>query len=368
MRGASAVRRVCAMVRAMAFGPNLPLLVGFALATRLSAPLSPPIETVGYETAVTTRIFEVLDVDHAQGRVLFRHVFVPLVDEAHGLRSVVDCAYPTLGPKESEIIGVYDVERDAYDTVFVVHPPAETKDACASAGDIGETRAALRAYVDAAALSLEARPVGVTTSRLGDAFIVFVNGKPGRVRIETRRATREERAAADGSGQSAVALGRLYVGETVLYERLQPLEDTRSVGREIDFLALYVDGTSAIALERFSHRPEGETPRTLFRFSRVLDLTGAPPPTDEDARAPENAAPVTDDPGEGSCCGTNPLLSCGCLACVAPLVSCGACATCCNWLCGPGLWRDSWEDAPPREEEKPREERRDQDQIARMRF
>jgi hypothetical protein len=367
MRGAPGCGIDCAMVRPMLFAPGLPVLVGVALAAPVTAPLSPPIETVGYETAVTTRVFEVLDVDHAGGRVLFRHVFIPLVDDTHGMRTVVDCAYPSLGPWESEVVGIYDTGRDAFDTVFVVHPPAESFDSCATADEIKETRAALTAAALHAGLSLEKRPVAIGPTPRGDAFVVMMDGKPGRVRIETRRARADEVTTTDGA--SAVALGRLYLGDVVLYERLQPLEDTRSVGREIDFLALFVDGKRAIALERFSHRPDGGTPRTLFRFSRVLDLTGAPLPTADDARAAPSAPP-SDDDGAGSCCGGNPFLSCGLFACVAPLLSGCVCASCCLSMCDPDEWRNFFddEDTPPPEEEEPREQGPGQDQVARMRY
>jgi len=325
------------------------IALGGASARAMSTP-SPLVSEVGYETAVSTKTFEIRDIDFARGRVLFRHVFVALVDVERGLPSVVDCAYPGLGPFESEIVGVYDLTRDAYDTLFVVHPPADRAESCADAQDVDDQRAALAAFVAAEGLSMDAPPSAVQPTPRGDAFVVMVDGKPGRVRVETRRATAEESADATGGGPYKIALGRLYVGDTMVHERAQLLDDTRSVGREIDFLALYVEGTRAVALERFSQRTDGQVPRTLFRVSPAFDLSGAPAPVEDDAHAAaqgEQGAPPLED--QSGCCGGNPILSCGLFACAAPFLSGCVCAGCCVSFCS-NLFGEDWGDLLEEEE------------------
>lgn len=301
----------------------------------------PPVAELNYDTDVRTRRFDVLDVDFEQGRVLFRHVYRLVGDEARGLAPGVDCHYEGLEEGDGEVLGIYDLRRDRYDTVFPVKAPVRSAEACSSPEEIELTLKTAREQVVRFGLALEGRPEGYPPSPQGDYFAVPVKGhsRPVRLDAEARRATATDLEGEPdlGAGGPAVALARLEAQGRILYTRYQVIDSEAQVGREITFLRLYLseDGRKGVLLERFYHRPPTGTPRSLFSFSPVLDLESLLTdveelPEDEvvkdSGRTPRDVGakkPVTQGPqDEGTC--TDSCCSCGCMACVAPALG-GAC-------------------------------------------
>jgi hypothetical protein len=323
------------------------LLLSLTLLGPAQAQLRTDVSALGYDTDVSTRRFEVLDVDFDQGRVLFRHVYRLTGDEGRGLGPGVDCGYEGLGPAEGEVIGVYDLRRDGFDVVFPLHAPVRSPDACTTAEEAALVLQTIHERVARLGLNLEGRPAGVPPAAEGDFFSLPVKGRAERVSlsVESRRAAladvqADPRLAEVADAGHRVALARLEAQGRVLYTRYQVLDDTQDVGREVTFLQVFLDeeNARAVLLERFYHRPRGQAPQALFSFSPVLDLVALldglktlPEDhvvTKRPKRKRKKAARPREGGGEDETC-TESCCSCGCLACLAPVVggACG-CALC----------------------------------------
>lgn len=308
------------------------------------AGVRPPVVDVGYDTDVSTRRFEVLDVDFGEGRVLFHHIYRLTGDPSRELAPGVNCRYPGLGAGEGEVFGIYDVQGDRYDVVFPVHAPVRTEEACSTPEESALVEKTMKEHLLRVGLSLDARPPAIPPAPQGDYFPVPVKGRdrPVHFEVAARRATPEDLARdpalLGGEADAQIALARLEVQGRVLYTRYQALDSDAEVGREVQFLRVFLsdDHTRAIILERFYHRPKGKAPRSLFSFSPVLDLVPLldgleelpedqvqKPVAKRRAEARSRPASPEDETCSEQCC------SCGCLACLAPMVggACG-CALC----------------------------------------
>jgi hypothetical protein len=323
------------------------VLLTLSLLLPAQAQVRGDVSTFSYDTDVSTRRFEVLDVDFAQGRVLFRHVYRLTGDAARGLGPGVDCGYEGLGPAEGEVIGVYDLRRDGYDVVFPLHAPVRSPDACTAPEEAALVQQTINERVARLGLNLEGRPAGIPPAAEGDFFSLPVKGRAERVSltVESRRATAADEQADPRllevtEAGHRVALARLEAKGRVLYTRYQVLDDSQDVGREVTFLQVFLDedNAKAVILERYYHRPRGQAPQALFSFSPVLDLVALLdgledlPEDDVVKRRPKRkkkkaARPREAGPQDETC--TESCCSCGCMACLAPLVggACG-CAIC----------------------------------------
>lgn len=305
------------------------------------------VGTLGYDTDVSTRRFEVLDVDFDQGRVLFHHVYRLTGDASRGLAPGVDCGYEGLGPAEGEVIGIFDLRRDGYDVVFPLRAPVRSPDACTTAEETALTQQTINERVSRLGLNLDGRPAGIPPAAEGEFFSLPVKGRSSRVSlsVESRRAMAADEAADPRLAEvieagHRVALARLEAQGRVLYTRYQVLDDDQDVGREVTFLQMFLndDNSKAVILERYYHRPRGQAPQALFSFSPVLDLVALLdgledlPEDDVVKRRPKRkkkkaARPREAGPQDETC--TESCCSCGCMACLAPMLggACG-CALC----------------------------------------
>jgi len=327
-----------------------------------------PIETLGYDVAVDTQTFEVLEIDFDTELAFFRHVYRLVEDRDLAVGAGVDCAYPGLPAGHGEVLGIYDLGADSYRMLWAVAPPVRDRELCAKPAEVEKGRADAKAAVADFGFGGGKQPTRVAP-RPDGTFVMPLSREGSAATLEVKWGTR----SLDEGG--SVAFAELLAGEKTVHARKQLVSPGRDA--TLTFHSIFVDDGRAVVLESVTSLAGGKEPRVLYSLSPVIDVEAvvlgrAAPSASDDGPAP-SAPPLPDPKSEGplvedddSSCASD-VCVCGACMCGGPaaitgilgVLGCAACGEVCSpvgWLIDkliPDDFLDDEEDAPDDDDGEP---------------